>query len=72
MAITDARRRANKKYDDKVYEYYTVKIKKGAKEAARQVLRAGESANSFAVGAILAEIERRKNAPTADSQARTD
>ncbi len=60
MAITEARHRANEKYNAKAYDAIPVRVQKGKKEVIQQYAAdAGESLNGY----ITRAIDMRMNAP---------
>ena len=59
MAISDARKRANAKYNAKAYEQLPVRVKKGKKETIQTHAESkGESLNGFVNRAIDETMER--------------
>ena len=61
MPISEARRRANEKYNAKAYDEIKVRVNKGQKETIQAHAAArGESVNAFIGRAIAAQIERDK------------
>ena len=62
MALTDARKRANAKYNLKAYDRVELKVKKGKKEIIKQYAEEhGESLNAFinrAISEAMGEIPR--------------
>ena len=58
MPISEARRKANKKSDDKYWEYCTVKVRKGRKAEVKVIADAlGQSLNGFINEAIDKRME---------------
>lgn len=56
---TEARRRANEKYNDKAYEEIKVRVKAGEKDVIKaHAEKTGESVNAFIGRAIAETIER--------------
>ena len=56
---TEARRRANEKYNAKAYESVTLRVKAGEKEQLQQhAEKMGESVNAFINRAIVEAMER--------------
>lgn len=63
--ISEARRRANEKYNAKAYDEIKVRVNKGEKKNIQAHAEArGESVNGFINRAISEAIERDKIAPT--------
>lgn len=63
-AISEARRRANEKYNAKAYDEIKVRVNKGHKEIIQAHAEAqGESVNSFIGRAISETMERDKATP---------
>ena len=66
MALTDARKRANAKYNLKAYDRVELKVKKGKKEIIKQYAEEhGESLNAFinrAISEAMGEIPRAEAA----------
>ena len=59
MKISEARHRANEKYNAKAYEEIKVRVLKGQKEARQSAARnKGESVNAYIVRAITERMER--------------
>ncbi len=59
MAISEARHRANEKWNKSAYEEIKVRVKTGEKEKIQAVAQAnGESVNAFINRLINAELER--------------
>lgn len=59
MSISQARHRANEKYNAKAYEEIKVRVKKGNKEIIQAAAKAnGESTNTFINRLIDTELER--------------
>lgn len=63
MPLSEARKRANAKYNQKAYDRLEVKVKKGRKEEIREFAAAqGESLNAFinrAIAEAMGEAERK-------------
>ena len=62
MAVSDAKKRANKKYDTKAYDYISFDVRKDS-EINAEVIRAhaikmGESLNKFYHRAVAETIQR--------------
>ena len=62
MPVSEAQKRANKKYDDENFEYCTIKVKKGLKNRIKAVLKENEKVNTFGVEALTKEVEKREKA----------
>ena len=61
MPISEARRRANEKYNAKAYEQIQVRVKVGAKDIITAHAESkGESVNAFINRAITETMERDK------------
>ena len=64
MPLSEARKRANAKYNQKAYDRIEVKVKKGRKEEIREFAESqGESINSFinrAIAEAMGEAERKQ------------
>ena len=64
MALSEARKRANAKYNQKAYDRIEVKVKKGRKEEIRDFAQLqGESINAFinrAIEEAMGEAERKQ------------
>lgn len=59
MKISEARHRANEKYNAKAYEEIKVRVLKGQKEVIQSAARnKGESVNAYIVRAITERMER--------------
>lgn len=61
MPLSEARRRANKKSDEKYWEYCTIKVHKGRKAEIDEYIRANcpnKSRNQFINDAIDERMER--------------
>lgn len=59
MKISEARHRANEKYNAKAYEEIKVRVLKGQKEVIQDAARSkGESVNAYIVKAITERMER--------------
>ena len=56
---TEARKKANRKYDSKTYELLTLRLKKGQKEEIQAAATAiNESLNGYIIQAIAERMER--------------
>ena len=63
MPISEARHRANEKYNAKAYDEIKVRVLKGQKEEIQAAAKANEeSVNGFITRLISAELERLKHA----------
>ncbi len=64
MPLSEARKRANAKYNQKAYDRIEVKVKKGKKEEIREFAESqGESINAFinrAIAEAMGETERKQ------------
>ncbi len=64
MPLSEARKRANAKYNQKAYDRIEVKVKKGKKEEIREFAESqGESINAFinrAIAEAMGESERKQ------------
>lgn len=59
MPISEARHKANEKYNAKAYDEIKVRVSKGQKDYIQTVAKQnGESVNGFIVRLIEAELER--------------
>lgn len=59
MALSEARKRANEKYNAKAYEQIQLRVKTGEKDViAAHATKMGESVNAFITKAIYEKIER--------------
>ena len=59
MKISEARHRANEKYNAKAYEEIKVRVLKGQKEVIQSAARnKGESVNAYIIRAITERMER--------------
>lgn len=59
MKISEARHRANEKYNAKAYEEIKVRVLKGQKEVIQSAARSkGESVNAYIIRAIAERMER--------------
>ena len=59
MAISEARHRANEKYNAKAYDNVTFRVPKGYKATMQEVAaKTGESVNSFIYRLVSTEISR--------------
>lgn len=62
MALSDARKRANEKYNAKAYEQIQLRIKKGQKKVIQDhAVSMGESVNGFILRAIKNQMEIDKH-----------
>jgi len=70
MALSEARKRANAKYDAKAYDKTLIRLPKGRLEEVRSYAAAhGESINGFIGRAIREAMERGAQLLQADSEA---
>ena len=61
MPLSEAQKRANKKYEAKNYERFQVMVRKGEKAAIQAFAKSkGESMNGFVIRAIKEAMERGK------------
>ena len=61
MPVSEARKRASRKYNEKAYDRLEIKVLKGKKELIKDyALAVGESLNGYVVQAINERIERDK------------
>ena len=64
MPLSEARKRANAKYNQKAYDRIEVKVKNGRKEEIREFAESqGESINAFinrAIAEAMGEAERKQ------------
>ena len=59
MAISESRKKANRKYDKKNYTYYSIKLRNESKLLLDKFCKLnGYTKNGFSVGAIFEKIER--------------
>ena len=69
MPISEARKRANAKYNLKAYDRIELKVSKGKKEKIRLFAEQhGESLNAFvnrAISEAMGEVQRKETAPVA-------
>ena len=74
MPISEARKRANAKYNLKAYDRIELKVAKGKKEKIRiYAEQNGESINAFvnrAIAEAMGEIERKETAAAAPKRKR--
>ncbi len=64
MPVSEAQRKANIKYDKEHYEYCTVKVKKGSKQALQAIAtEQGESINGYIKSAITTRYEADTGKP---------
>lgn len=74
MPISDARKRANRKYNEKAYDRIELRVKKGEKAGVlKHAADMGESLNQFLLRAVNNQIEadlksREPSAETAESE----
>lgn len=69
MAISDARRRANEKYNVKAYEQILLRVKKGRKaELQAHAAAHGESLNAFLCRAAAETLERDQMSENGEKQ----
>ena len=67
MPLSEARKRANAKYNQKAYDRVELKVKKGKKEEIRLFAESqGESLNAFINRAIAEAMGEVKRTPSAD------
>ena len=67
MPITEARRRANEKWNAANLEEIKIRVRKGQKAVIQQAAQStGESLNGFIVRAINAELSRLNSQPGED------
>ena len=67
MAISEARHRANEKWNAQAYDSITVRVKKGQKEVIQRAAQSnGESINGFIARLIDAELSRLNSQPGED------
>lgn len=58
MPISDARKRANRKYNEKAYDRIELRVKKGEKAGVlKHAADMGESLNQFLLRAVYNQIE---------------
>lgn len=57
MNISESRYKANKKYDKKAYDSFTIRMKKGTKPSLSEAI-APMSLNKFICDAVMEKIER--------------
>ena len=73
MPLSEARKRANAKYNQKAYDRLEVKVKKGKKEEIREFAAAqGESLNAFINRAIAEAMGEAERKPQAAKKRRND
>lgn len=61
MPISDARRRANEKYNAKAYEEIKIRVKKGQKDIIKAAAdKSGDSLNEYINKAILQRMEQEQ------------
>ena len=61
MPLSEAQKRANKKYEAKNYERFQIMVRKGEKAAMQAFAkRNGESFNGFVIRAIKEAMEKKK------------
>jgi len=67
MPLSEARKRANAKYNQKAYDRVELKVKKGKKEEIRLFAESrGESLNAFINRAIAEAMGEAKHTPSVD------
>lgn len=68
MPISDAQKRANKKSDEKYWEYCTVKVRKGQKAEIKAAADAdGQSINGYITQAVEERMAKEKPPQQCDS-----
>ena len=67
--VTEARIRANKKYQDKAYDRLSVLLPKGTKD---RILTTGATINGFISAAVLAALDEYEQGNTRASKAGSD
>lgn len=73
MPLSEARKRANAKYNQKAYDRLEVKVKKGRKEEIREFAAAqGESLNAFINRAIAEAMGEAEIKPQMAKKRRND
>lgn len=73
MPISEARKKANAKYNQKAYDRLEVKVKKGKKEEIREFAEAqGESLNAFINRAIAEAMGKSGRKQPANEKRRND
>jgi predicted HicB family RNase H-like nuclease len=69
MALTDARKKANKKYDEKRYDRISIMVKKGKKDEIKAfAAKTGESLNRF-ISRAIDEVMEKESAYNKDGDA---
>ena len=69
MPLTDARKRANAKYNKKAYDRIEVKVKKGERQIiADHAAAMGESVNAFINRAIKMQMQLDESSTTNNDQ----
>lgn len=59
MALSEARKRANAKYNAKTYDQFQIRVEKGQKDAIKAFAeQRGESLNGFVVRAIAEAMNK--------------
>ena len=74
MPMSEAKKRANKKFNQKAYEYFKLRIRKGNRDIiADHITVTGESTNAFILRAINTQIrlDYESNPSLADKEAPT-
>ena len=74
MPMGEAKKRANKKFNQKAYEYFNLRIRKGNRAViADHIAVSGESTNAFIIRAINTKIKLayESNPSLADKEAPT-
>lgn len=74
MPMSEAKKRANKKFNKKAYEYFRLRMRKGNRAViADHIAVSGESTNAFILRAINTQIklDYESNAALADKEAPT-
>lgn len=74
MPISEAKKRANKKFNQKAYEYFRLRMRKGNRSViADHIAISGESTNAFILRAINTQIrlDYESNPSLTDKEAPT-
>lgn len=74
MPISEAKKRANKKFNQKAYEYFRLRMRKGNRSViADHIAVSGESTNAFILRAINTQIrlDYESNPSLTDKEAPT-
>ena len=67
-ALSEARKRANAKYDKENYQYITFKARKGTRDKIKAAAAGiGESLNGYIIKSIDERMERDGSAPIGES-----